>query len=601
MKQNYKKIIGGLLLGSVFLGASVFSYVTSSPEAMLSFKDFTAGTKVEYKILADGQVIDRNTQSVDQDGNLKVLLPEKVASGKDITLDMNISSPETVNGQAARDLDLLLSLNKEDGGLQVQGTGFPEFSDIDLKRGDDHTNLSADWAGILSSGLQGGEQKGQNPIEIAFQKSGVAGDLEELGDGRLEVFLGDNSGSNINRVRQRYNWAIRKSTEELSAVMVMQTKIIGMFFDASIQLDTQRKHQELMARAHKDYHPSEQMCRVGTFIRSVAHTESKSELNKHAINKALMMEYIALEDTAAQGGPGVSENIETEHYVDHYCGPKDSSGATAGICTPDGSLSTQERNEKINKDIDFTRTIGTKLTLDIDFTEADGTNDISEDERAILTMAKHLYFPRSFNQPTQSEVNKDTRPHMESRSYAAKMAVAHTSFVEIVGMKASAPPGVDRTNGAVTASSPTPVQYGSATTLTRTDPPAFDEDAGWAYMKALLREFGLADTAGGVSVEDQIDDILGVRPSYYAQMEVLTKKIYQSPNFYTNLYDKPANVTRIGTSMDAILLMNQRDRFESALRREMLGAVLLETELIPHVEGIDAKIYEEVQKPQFEE
>ena len=73
--------------------------------------------------------------------------------------------------------------------------------------------------------------------------------------------------------------------------------------------------------------------------------------------------------------------------------------------------------------------------------------------------------------------------------------------------------------------------------------------------------------------------MLGQNPSYYAQMDVLTKKIYQNPNFYTSLYDKPTNVRRIGVSMDAISLMQMRDQYESALRKEMLLSLMLEQEL----------------------
>ena len=104
-----------------------------------------------------------------------------------------------------------------------------------------------------------------------------------------------------------------------------------------------------------------------------------------------------------------------------------------------------------------------------------------------------------------------------------------------------------------------------------------------------------------MTIEEQIDEILGERPSYYAQMEVLTKKIYQSPNFYTNLYDKPANVKRIGASIDAITIMNQRDRFESLLRREMLTSVLVEEALGTHVEEVNANMYEAMQKSQIAE
>ena len=124
---------------------------------------------------------------------------------------------------------------------------------------------------------------------------------------------------------------------------------------------------------------------------------------------------------------------------------------------------------------------------------------------------------------------------------------------------------------------------------------AVEAGAGWNFMKSLIREFG-------TFTDDQIHDMLGDRPSYYAQMEVLTKKLYQHPNFYTNLYDKPANVDRIGASLDAIAIMHQRDRYESMLRREMLTALLVEEALNSGpVERVSADIYEAIQQPPVNE
>jgi len=59
-------------------------------------------------------------------------------------------------------------------------------------------------------------------------------------------------------------------------------------------------------------------------------------------------------------------------------------------------------------------------------------------------------------------------------------------------------------------------------------------------------------------------------------MELLTKKIYQNPDFYTNLYDKPANVSRKGVAMQAIGLMQKFDMLKSTLRKEASLSVLLE-------------------------
>ena len=62
-------------------------------------------------------------------------------------------------------------------------------------------------------------------------------------------------------------------------------------------------------------------------------------------------------------------------------------------------------------------------------------------------------------------------------------------------------------------------------------------------------------------------------------MEILTQKIYQSPSFYANLYTTPANIDRLGAALQAIGLMQDRDRYESALRRESLVSVILEMKI----------------------
>ena len=117
-------------------------------------------------------------------------------------------------------------------------------------------------------------------------------------------------------------------------------------------------------------------------------------------------------------------------------------------------------------------------------------------------------------------------------------------------------------------------------------PETVSENTG-PYLRALLREFGMA--------EEEIIDTLGENPSYYAQMELLTKKIYQSPTFYTNLYDKPANVQRLRAAMKAVKIMQDRDIHAAYLRREMLMSMLLEVKL----RGKDENVQKYLEKSIF--
>ena len=576
----------------------------------VTLRDFKKGTNVSYEILAGEQLIERGKQILGDDGVLSLATPKDAV--KDNTQKLNykihMNMPEESVASAAETLDLFLGIDPETGKISASGSGLDSFSDINVKQGDEYKSVKADWAGLFSAEAINEEvTKGEDSIyheqvELAFQNAGMSSDFNHLGDGKIEVLgalFGDSSGSNINAVQSRWSWALIKMTEELSAVMVQQTLAVGMFFDAQNQMKIQRKHQELRARAHKDYHPSEQMCRVGTFIRSIAHTETKAEMNKHALNKILMNQYLGIENSSAGRGVSMNEQAEQAHFANYFCDPRDNAGATSRICPPANPSVplTIAEQERLNKDVDFARTIGGKLTVDVDYTDGPATgtaaHDLVDEEADIIALAKNLYFPNAFEIPDAKSLEINLSPHHNSRTYAAKMNVAHSSFLNLVGMKASAPAGQ-----ATTATATTPPVPQQMISPRNPAPPVIAEDAGWNYMKAMLREFGITDENSSGNTDDEINKVLGNRPSYYAQMEVLTKKIYQHPNFYTNLYTKPANVSRIGASIDAITLMNQRDRFESSLRREMLTSLLIEEALARHVDDVSSALYESMQANQ---
>jgi hypothetical protein len=109
-------------------------------------------------------------------------------------------------------------------------------------------------------------------------------------------------------------------------------------------------------------------------------------------------------------------------------------------------------------------------------------------------------------------------------------------------------------------------------------PPALGGSDSWKYLGAVLTELGIP--------ENEVAEYLGdpvygpeVYPSYYAQLEILAKKIYQNPDFYANLYDKPANVARKSVALKAIDLMLDRAIYESQIRQEMAMSVLLSSRL----------------------
>ena len=140
--------------------------------------------------------------------------------------------------------------------------------------------------------------------------------------------------------------------------------------------------------------------------------------------------------------------------------------------------------------------------------------------------------------------------YLDFRSIAAKRSVAQNGFSAIAAMRAE---GDEKSN------------------------------AG-RFLKRLIVELGVP--------EDEVEELLGKNPSYFAQMEVLSKKIYQNPAFFTELYDKPANVLRKRAAIRAQTLMQERDLYESLLRSEMALAVTLEAML--HDEH--TRVYAELDK-----
>ncbi len=353
--------------------------------------------------------------------------------------------------------------------------------------------------------------------------------------------------------------AMRLFAEQLSVAGELQVEGVGMMLDAKHQLETQRLFQTLSAQAHKDYHPSEGMCTLGTTVRALASSERRANLAQMTLAQRMMQRQTL-------GGQGIATNSgdsdirsRLDRFIQVYCDPADNAKGLINLCQTVGEPGRR------NIDVDFTRNIETRLTLDLDFTEppAPDTNNgaddaqpptanggalrVSEDEADVFALSANLFAHNvpSLIPPTKlanADPNSNrvmlnaSERYMDLRSIFAKRSVAQNSFAALVSMRTAGDP----------ASAP--------------------------FTKAVIRELGVADN-------DEINALLGNNPSYFAQMEVLTKKLYQNPLFYTELIDKPVNIERKGAALQAIGLMQDRDLYNSLLRSEAVLSVLLETML----------------------
>ncbi len=346
--------------------------------------------------------------------------------------------------------------------------------------------------------------------------------------------------------------------EQITAMAMHQVMIVGTFLDAKHQLETQRLFQQLMAEAHKDYHPSEGMCTFGTAMRSLAASDRNTDLTAIAFSARGQQRELLSGNSIAANGQTSDYLSRIAQFREIYCNQSDNAGNLNELCpNPSDDLG------RTDNDINFTNLVDGPLTLQLDFTpEGDPdhaenlhANNVSADEEDLLALTANLYAHKvapTVSQSFVADMNGAVIPqgtinYMNVRSIAAKRSVARNSLVSIAAMKAQGEAQVQ------------------------------------PYLYAIMREMGISD-------DEEIEEYLGERPSYYAQMEVLTKKLYQNPVFYTELYDKPANVDRKTVAMQAIELMQRRDMYRSVLRSEATLSVMLETALLDEQEKVTNEI-----------
>ncbi len=376
---------------------------------------------------------------------------------------------------------------------------------------------------------------------------------------------------------------------QMSSVAVYYTGIIGAFFDAQIQMDTQRLFRKLQFEAHKDYRPSEDFCWFGTNVRSLAASEAIGNFNALALSKLSLDRQLGVFGTSSAAGADNDYKARWNQFVKTYCdgGDNNRSSSSTGLelaCDHDGRGGSNDvgasNNNRLNRDIDYIRLVEEPRTLDVDFTNdtLDSENivivdDYFEpgDEEDIIAMSKNLYGHNVLSRDISGVLMKSDNAkklYLSLRSVVAKRGVAQASFNAIVAMKSAGTTDKDPLDVIIYAADPRDTTP-SIRLLKQTR----------RYMAAIMRELLPSSEVSGVETGANIFDLIGYNPSYYSQLEILAKRIYQNPDFYANLYDTPANVSRKKVAMKAIELMIDRAIYESQLRREMNISVLLASKL----------------------
>ena len=89
------------------------------------------------------------------------------------------------------------------------------------------------------------------------------------------------------------------------------------------------------------------------------------------------------------------------------------------------------------------------------------------------------------------------------------------------------------------------------------------------------------------SFDIQCSSATNLRPQVTGEVQI---------NRANNLFWSNTNVKRIRAAMTAIQIMQQRDAFDSALRREMLTSLMVEQALGKHVDRISGNVGGDIKK-----
>lgn len=517
---------------------------TTQPQSII--KNFPPGTKISYTTIDGNDAPVSDFLIVGESG--QAILPVVIAQDyMPVIYELRIQMP----GQNLQTITMQYDRKRKQ--YDLMGKGFSAFEDFDFGQ----RKLKADWAGLIHvRDIESPKDNNQLALLSFYPQdaSFLAPDrpiieIQVLGP---QAVGGGPTSANVNSViptkcggpyplstcragamRQHsqdtvsnYVNPLQNMTKQFSAVMMQQAQIIGSFFDAQLQLAQQRENQKRMAEARTEFQPGEQLCRFGSFTKSLASSSQYANYTSQALSTMAMNRFSNRANTASAIGPGVDSQSRWDVVMNENCDPTSSNGALSSTCNNDNP-------DRIHRDINYASTMGNALTLDIQGPEGGYGGEAMQD---LVTLGQNLYWPNVYNRIGVSEFDKGTEAAQEARRIVALTNVAYDSFARLAGMKAAYTPA---------------------------------EGAGSGdHMKAMMREFGLSD--------EDITQTIGENPSYYAKLDVLTNKMFQNPQFYTDLYGSNANNVRTAAAISAINSINLQNYRKSLEKTELMNSLILE-------------------------
>ena len=189
----------------------------------------------------------------------------------------------------------------------------------------------------------------------------------------------------LERFLVRDLWAARilpvmmRGAEQMTVVAIQQAMIIGTFFDATIQMETQLLLQEIRAKAHKDYHPSVGLCEFGSLMKNITVSERRGDLTAITLSQRSLDRQLGHTNTSGMYGGSLEKIYDHEgqviktnrliHFANLFCNEYDRKNGLSAICQAvDWASLTPQNKMRINKDIDYYSLMDEPWTLKLDYT-----------------------------------------------------------------------------------------------------------------------------------------------------------------------------------------------------------------------------------------
>ena len=350
-----------------------------------TLQGFEKGSEISYRVVLSNGKASYGKEIVGEDGAAYVPVDPLAenSSGKTI-YDLSVPKKDGMES-----MNVIFALEPQSGKISVLGRGFDDFSFVKFSGKEGEIESKADWSGNIKheGTLRSAEKEqpgsykiavygndfagaiGPNPkiIEVFQAKGGGTrypkdNELNRYTNLYCETLIGeeeeDSGGTSDDeevdetknmvpstcrkkpmqttmvQLKATYAAAFIMMGRQFSAVMMQQMSVVGALIDAKQQLETQRHLQMLQAQAHKDYHPSDTMCRFGSFIKSVPRTEARANVNKQALNAVMMASYTN-EEGITGGGVKPDFDARVKQFRMTYCNPADNNNGLELMCEHD--------------------------------------------------------------------------------------------------------------------------------------------------------------------------------------------------------------------------------------------------------------------------